>query len=189
MQCITLHLLKYDAFRSQKFYFTRQEFLPRGSVKVQQQGSVPVIGVLCRVRTIREKWICPIQYWSVYAVLWFSTDAVSNYNNIPIGHYKYLFCLIDYARHGNVMFGAWQLWRHNSVVSVWPTAVVWTTQGACIVTREVLIPKYFVHVSPFILTRSASASESTDRCCIGSACAMICIPSLNPYNLSITGSQ
>jgi len=71
------------------------------------------------------------------------------------------------------------------VAAVWPTTVVWLTQGACIVTREVRIAKYFIHVSPWILTRSATASESTDWCCIGSACAMICIPSLSPYNLSI----
>jgi len=50
--------------------------------------------------------------------------------------------------------------------------------------RDQQIPKYFIHVSPCILTRSASTSESTARCCIGSACTMICIPSLNPYNLS-----
>ena len=48
----------------------------------------------------REKWIGPIQYWSVYAVLWFSTDQVPNYNNIPIAHYKYLFCLIDVRQAG-----------------------------------------------------------------------------------------
>ena len=35
----------------------------------------------------------------------------------------------------------------NSIDSVWPI------QAACIVTREVRIPKYFVHICPWILTK------------------------------------
>ena len=55
------------------------------------------------VRMIQGKWIGPIQYWSVYAVLWFSTDPVPNYNDIPIGRYKYLFCWIDVGQAGMCM--------------------------------------------------------------------------------------
>jgi len=45
-----------------------------------------VIKVVVFERT-REKWIGPIQYWSVYAVLWFRTDPVRNYNNMPMHLY------------------------------------------------------------------------------------------------------
>jgi len=44
----------------------------------------------------------------------------------------------------------------NSVDSVWPI------QGARIVTREVQIHKYFVHVSTWILTKDPRLSPQVD---------------------------
>ena len=82
--------------------------------------------------------------WSLCTMtsIWFACD---------IGRYRCLFCLID-GLTDVCQPGMWCLVRGdcdviNSVNSVWPI------QGASIVTREVQIPKYFIRVGPWILTK------------------------------------